>query len=154
VHTRWIETEFTNTIEPFAAEAITAEAPAPRQEIVAEVNGRRVTVSLPAEFAARTSTAGPRPAPRRGRSSHTAPAGGGNSVVAPMQGTVVKIEVAVGDHVSAGDVIAVDEAMKMENPIAAHRDGVVTSVAVEDGATVTSGAVVAQIGDGPKNGDS
>jgi acetyl-CoA/propionyl-CoA carboxylase biotin carboxyl carrier protein len=71
-----------------------------------------------------------------------------------MQGTVVKIEVAVGEQVASGDVIAVVEAMKMENPIVAHRDGVVTAIAVEVGATVTSGAVVAEIGDQPNDGDA
>ena len=146
VHTRWIETEFVNTIEPFTGAAAAPESPGPRQEIVAEVNGRRVTVSLPAEFATRTGGTG-RPTPRRGKSAHNAPTASGHAVVAPMQGTVVKIAVAVGDAVLAGDVVAVVEAMKMENPIAAHRDGVVTSIAVEIGGAVTAGAVVAEIGD-------
>jgi acetyl-CoA/propionyl-CoA carboxylase biotin carboxyl carrier protein len=154
VHTRWIETEFVNTIEPFTGTGTgtgVADAAGPRQEIVAEVNGRRVTVSLPAEFAARSGAAATggtgRTAPRRGKSAHTASTASGNAVVAPMQGTVVKVAVAVGDTVSAGDVVAVVEAMKMENPIPAHRDGVVTSVAVEVGGAVTAGAVVAEIGD-------
>ena len=149
VHTRWIETEFVNTIEPFTGTGATAESTDPRQEIVAEVNGRRVTVSLPAEFAlgrAEAARAGKSPA-RRAKSAHTAPTASGNAVVAPMQGTVVKVAVAVGDAVSAGDVVAVVEAMKMENPITAHRDGVVTSVAVQVGGAVTAGAVVAEIGD-------
>ncbi len=149
VHTRWIETEFVNTIEPFTGTGAAAEPTDPRQEIVAEVNGRRVTVSLPAEFAlgsAGAARAGKSPA-RRAKSAHTAPTASGNAVVAPMQGTVVKVAVAVGDPVSAGDVVAVVEAMKMENPITAHRDGVVTSVAVEVGGAVTAGAVVAEIGD-------
>jgi acetyl-CoA/propionyl-CoA carboxylase biotin carboxyl carrier protein len=149
VHTRWIETEFVNTIEPFTGTGATAEPTDPRQEIVAEVNGRRVTVSLPAEFAlgrAGAARAGKSPT-RRAKSAHTAPTASGNAVVAPMQGTVVKVAVAVGDAVSTGDVVAVVEAMKMENPITAHRDGVVTSVAVQVGGAVTAGAVVAEIGD-------
>ena len=155
VHTRWIETEFVNTIEPFTgAAAAAADEAGPRQQIVAEVNGRRVTVTLPAEFAigsggaSRGSGSG-KGTTRRAKSAHTAPTASGNAVVAPMQGTVVKVAVAVGDAVSAGDVVAVVEAMKMENPIPAHRAGVVTSVAVEVGGAVTAGAVVAEIGDPP-----
>ena len=152
VHTRWIETEFVNTIEPFAGvSGATIEDPGPRQQIVAEVNGRRVTVTLPADFGAVSGqrTGSGRPTARRAKSSHTAPAPSGHTVVAPMQGTVVKVAVAVGDSVSVGDVVAVIEAMKMENPITAHRDGVITAVEVEVGATVKSGGAVAEIGDAP-----
>ncbi|HOZ57289.1 MAG TPA: biotin carboxylase N-terminal domain-containing protein [Nakamurella multipartita] len=152
VHTRWIETEFDNTLEPFdVASAVPAGEPAARQEIVAEVNGRRVRVSLPADLAVRSS--GPAPARRssskRGGAAHHAPGGGGDAVVAPMQGTVVKVAVAVGDMVAQGDVVAVVEAMKMENPITAHKAGTVASIAVEVGGAVTAGAVVAQIEDAP-----
>ncbi len=152
VHTRWIETEFDNTLEPFdVASAVTTGEPAARQEIVAEVNGRRVRVSLPADLAVRSS--GPAPARRssskRGGAAHHAPGGGGDAVVAPMQGTVVKVAVAVGDTIAQGDVVAVVEAMKMENPITAHKAGTVASIAVEVGGAVTAGAVVAQIEDAP-----
>ena len=152
VHTRWIETEFVNTIEPFAgAPGAPPEAPpAERQEFVAEVNGRRVKVALPADLAA--AVLGGSPGPRANSSRrhrlrlHHAPATGGAAVIAPMQGTVVKVAVAVGDQLAEGDLVAVIEAMKMENPITAHRAGVVTAVKVEAGGTVTAGAVVAEIG--------
>jgi len=152
VHTRWIETEFVNTIEPFAgAPGTPPEAPpAERQEFVAEVNGRRVKVALPADLAVAILGGSPGPranASRRHRTRlHHAPATGGAAVIAPMQGTVVKVAVAVGDELAEGDLVAVIEAMKMENPLTAHRAGVVTSVKVEAGATVTAGAVVAEIG--------
>jgi len=155
VHTRWIETEFVNTIEPFAgasgAPGAPPEAPpAERQEFIAEVNGRRVKVALPADLA--VAILGGSPGPRASSSRrhrprlHHAPATGGAAVVAPMQGTVVKIAVAVGDELAEGDLVAVIEAMKMENPLTAHRAGVVTSVKVEAGATVTAGTVIAEIG--------
>jgi len=154
VHTRWIETEFVNTIEPFplppAGDA--AEPAGPLRQFVAEVNGRRVQVSLPADlvFAGRAGRSGDAPGrARRGRTAHSAPVFSGGAVVAPMQGTVVKVAVEVGDAVTAGDVVAVIEAMKMENPITAHRDGVITAVGVEVGGSVTAGATVAEIGDAP-----
>ncbi|WP_420122601.1 acetyl/propionyl/methylcrotonyl-CoA carboxylase subunit alpha [Nakamurella sp.] len=160
VHTRWIETEFDNTLPPFDLAAAAAPAGSPaggdRQTIVAEVNGRRVAVTLPAEFTALASAAGrggsPAPARRastRGAAAHHSPEGGGDAVVAPMQGTVVKVAVAVGDTVAPGDVVAVVEAMKMENPIPAHKAGVVSTIGVEVGGSVTAGATVAEITDPP-----
>jgi acetyl-CoA/propionyl-CoA carboxylase biotin carboxyl carrier protein len=150
VHTRWIETEFDNTLVPFDAASVAPGAePGARQVIVAEVNGRRVTVTLPAELAVRSAGPAParRPSSKRGGSAHHSPEGGGDAVIAPMQGTVVKVAVSVGDSVAQGDVVAVVEAMKMENPIPAHKAGVVKSINVEVGGAVTSGAVIARIED-------
>ncbi len=149
VHTRWIETEFDNRIEPFGAAAAQGTAPgaapAERRTVVAEVNGRRVSVSLPADLLA-PAPAGPGMArARRSAAGHAAPTAAGGAVVAPMQGTVVKVAVAVGDAVSAGDVVVVVEAMKMENPITAPADGVIAAVAVDVGDPVTVGAVVATV---------
>jgi acetyl-CoA/propionyl-CoA carboxylase biotin carboxyl carrier protein len=147
VHTRWIETEFVNTIEPFAAPADAADAPAPRQTVVAEVNGRRVTVTLPGDLAIASSgrMAGPAK-PARSRRGTKAPAAvGGDAVTAPMQGTIVKIAVAAGDMVAAGDLVAVIEAMKMENPVVAHRDGTVAELPVSVGDAVSSGAILATL---------
>jgi acetyl-CoA/propionyl-CoA carboxylase biotin carboxyl carrier protein len=149
VHTRWIETEFVNTIEMFPTPvAVETPAPAgPLREFVAEVNGRRVRVGLPAELVT-AGAARPTASPGRSRRSkvaHAVPLPTKGAVVAPMQGTVVKVAVAVDDAVRAGDVIAVIEAMKMENPITAHHDGKITAVKVEVGGKVTAGAVVAEI---------
>jgi acetyl-CoA/propionyl-CoA carboxylase biotin carboxyl carrier protein len=150
VHTRWIETEFVNTLEPFDASTAEAADPAgPLREFVAEVNGRRVKVGLPPDLVTVVgsgSRRGGSPSrPRRAKAGHLASAASGASVVAPMQGTVAKVAVAVGDPVSVGDVVAVVEAMKMENPITAHRDGVITSLSVEVGGTVTAGSEIAEI---------
>jgi acetyl-CoA/propionyl-CoA carboxylase biotin carboxyl carrier protein len=159
VHTRWIETEFDNTLPAFDPSSAAAAGEAgERQTIVAEVNGRRVSVTLPSgvpmltSMATRSAGPAPRRASKRGGSAHHSPEGGGDSVVAPMQGTVVKVAVAVGDTVAPGDVVAVVEAMKMENPIPAHKAGVVKSIKVEVGGSVTAGAAVAEIEDAPVEG--
>jgi len=148
VHTRWIETEFENTIEPFAGAPEAGDAPAPRQTIVAEVNGRRVAVTLPGDLAigAAPASSARREAPARSRRGGKAPSAvSGDAVTAPMQGTVVKIAVEVGDAVAAGDLVAVVEAMKMENPVVAHQAGTVAELPVGVGETVASGAVLATI---------
>jgi acetyl-CoA/propionyl-CoA carboxylase biotin carboxyl carrier protein len=147
VHTRWIETEFDNTIPPFSGAPEVADSGMPRHVVVAEVNGRRVEVSLPRDMpipkAGGSRTAGAGPTKRAQRTS--AATVSGDAVTAPMQGTVVKVAVADGDAVSAGDLVVVVEAMKMENPVTAHKDGVVSDLAVEVGAAVTAGTVLANL---------
>jgi len=148
VHTRWIETEFDNTIEPFSA--VTDELPEPdeRRSVVVEVGGRRLEVSLPGGLsvgaAAAPKAAGAKP---RKRAGGKAAAVSGDAVAAPMQGTIVKIAVEDGQTVAAGDLIVVLEAMKMENPVTAHKAGTVTGLAVSTGETVTQGSVLCELKD-------
>jgi acetyl-CoA/propionyl-CoA carboxylase biotin carboxyl carrier protein len=152
VHTRWIETEWDNTIEPFTGgEPLDEDDARPRQKVVVEVDGRRLEVSLPADLAL-SNGAGPdavgairkKPKPRK-RGSHAGAAASGDAVTAPMQGTVVKVAVEEGQQVAVGDLVVVLEAMKMENPVTAHKDGTITGLAVEAGAAITQGTVLAEI---------
>jgi acetyl-CoA/propionyl-CoA carboxylase, biotin carboxylase, biotin carboxyl carrier protein len=152
VHTRWIETEWNNTVEPFTGgEPLDDEAARPRQKVVVEVNGRRLEVSLPADLALSNGAGGDpagvirkKPKPRK-RGSHAGAAASGDAVTAPMQGTVVKVAVEEGQEVAVGDLVVVLEAMKMENPVTAHKDGTITGLAVEAGAAITQGTVLAEI---------
>jgi acetyl-CoA/propionyl-CoA carboxylase biotin carboxyl carrier protein len=155
VHTRWIETEWNNTVEPFTGgEALDDEEATPRQKVVVEVGGRRVEVSLPGDLAigggggaaAAAGAIKKKPKPRK-RGAAGGKAASGDSVTAPMQGTVVKVAVEEGQQVSAGDLIVVLEAMKMENPVTAHKDGTVTGLSVEAGAAITQGTVIAELKD-------
>jgi acetyl-CoA/propionyl-CoA carboxylase biotin carboxyl carrier protein len=149
VHTRWIETEFDNTIPPFVGEAGDAGEEEPRQSVVVEVGGRRLEVTLPANLAVGGGGAEPaavKVAPRK-RSGGKSVAASGDAVTAPMQGTIVKIAVEDGQTVAAGELVVVLEAMKMENPVTAHRSGTVTGLAVGQGETVTQGAVLCEIKD-------
>jgi acetyl-CoA/propionyl-CoA carboxylase biotin carboxyl carrier protein len=153
VHTRWIETEWDNTIEPFTGGgAVDEEESQPRQKVIVEVGGRRVEVSLPGDLAlggGAASASGAirkKPKPRK-RAAAGGAAASGDAVTAPMQGTVVKVAVEEGQQVSAGDLIVVLEAMKMENPVTAHKDGTVTGLSVEAGAAVTQGTVLAELKD-------
>jgi acetyl-CoA/propionyl-CoA carboxylase biotin carboxyl carrier protein len=149
VHTRWIETEFENTIEPFAGGADAAVEAEPRETVVVEVGGRRLEVSLPGGLAVgRGSGAGAaKAAPKRRSAGKAGAAAGGDSVVAPMQGTIVKIAVEDGQQVEAGELLLVLEAMKMENPVTAPKAGTVSGLTAEPGSTVTSGTVLCQITD-------
>jgi acetyl-CoA/propionyl-CoA carboxylase biotin carboxyl carrier protein len=154
VHTRWIETEWDNTIEPFTAgEPLDEDEALPRQKVVVEVGGRRLEVSLPGDLALgggggpATDSVGAirkKPKPRK-RGAAGGAAASGDAVTAPMQGTVVKVAVEEGQQVSTGDLVVVLEAMKMENPVTAHKDGVITGLAVEPGAAITQGTVLAEI---------
>ncbi len=147
VHTRWIETEFDNQIEPFAGPATDGAAPAERERVVVEVGGKRLEVVLPAGLGASAGrgSAGRAAAPRRSSSTKAHAAAGGDALTAPMQGTIVKIAIVEGQLVEAGDLVIVLEAMKMEQPITAHKSGTVTGLAAEVGQTVTSGAVLLQL---------
>ncbi|MBF6145074.1 MULTISPECIES: acetyl/propionyl/methylcrotonyl-CoA carboxylase subunit alpha [Nocardia] len=155
VYTKWIENEWENTIEPYTGgRPIEDEDEGARQTVVVEVGGRRLEVSLPGQFSVGAGAAGAagngagvirkKPKPRK-RGGAGASAASGDAVTAPMQGTVVKVAVEEGQSVEAGDLIAVLEAMKMENPVNAHKSGVVTGLAVEAGAAITQGTVLAEI---------
>ncbi|MGD9530473.1 acetyl/propionyl/methylcrotonyl-CoA carboxylase subunit alpha [Pseudonocardia sp.] len=148
VHTRWIETEWDNTVEPFAGGQEADEEAAPRQNVVVEVGGRRLEVSLPGDLAIGTGGAaakGRAPRKRGGGAGGTAVSG--DAVTAPMQGTIIKVAVSDGDTVSAGDLVVVLEAMKMENPVTAHKDGTVTGLTAEQGSSVAQGTVLCEIKD-------
>ncbi|MGY1794107.1 acetyl/propionyl/methylcrotonyl-CoA carboxylase subunit alpha [Geodermatophilus sp. SYSU D00525] len=150
VHTRWIETEWDNRVQPYGAAPAGAEEEASRQTVVVEVGGRRLEVSLPAGLAAGGGApvaAGGGAKPRKRGSGHGGSAVSGDSLTSPMQGTIVKVAVDEGDTVEAGDLVVVLEAMKMEQPLTAHKAGTVTGLSAEVGATVTSGAVICTIAD-------
>ena len=147
IYTRWIETDFVNDIEPWSGSLADAASAPARQTIVVEVDGKRIEVSLPARLAAASgglsATLGAAPT-RRGGAGAVVTATG-DSVKAPMQATIVKLAVAEGDSVVKGDLILVLEAMKMEQPIAAHKDGLVANVNVAVGETVSSGYLLLEI---------
>ncbi|GAA3481350.1 acetyl/propionyl/methylcrotonyl-CoA carboxylase subunit alpha [Streptomyces yanii] len=150
VHTRWIETEFVNEIKPFAAPAdAEAEEEAGRETVVVEVGGKRLEVSLPSSLGmslARTGlAAGAKP--KRRAAKKTGSAASGDTLASPMQGTIVKIAVEEGQQVQEGDLIVVLEAMKMEQPLNAHRAGTIKGLAAEVGGSVSSGAVICEIKD-------
>jgi acetyl-CoA/propionyl-CoA carboxylase biotin carboxyl carrier protein len=147
VHTRWMETEFDNQIPPFAGAAEAAEEAASREIVVVEVGGKRLEVSLPVGFGS-GGGAGPRKAaPKRSAGKRSASGASGDSLIAPMQGTIIKVAVSDGDVVSAGDLVVVLEAMKMEQPLNAHKSGTITGLAAQVGAVVTSGATICDIKD-------
>ncbi|WP_270886392.1 acetyl/propionyl/methylcrotonyl-CoA carboxylase subunit alpha [Pedococcus sp. 5OH_020] len=147
VHTRWIETEFDNRIPPYAGPiAQVPQEPDERQSVVVEVAGKRLEVVLPGGL----SLGGgggtvKKKAPRRSGASKAGAAASGDSLTAPMQGTIVKIAVQEGQEVAEGDLVVVLEAMKMEQPITAHRPGTITGLTAHVGQTVTNGAVLAEI---------
>ena len=152
VHTRWIETAFVNDIPAWTPTGTDVEASdaGDRQRVVVEVGGKRLEVVLPASlgsFSTGGGSAKPAKAKKRSRSGGAAAAAGGNALTSPMQGTIVKVAVAEGDVVAEGDLVVVLEAMKMEQPLTAHRAGTITGLAAVAGETVSAGAVIATIED-------
>nr|WP_161563251.1 biotin carboxylase N-terminal domain-containing protein [Streptomyces antimycoticus] len=148
IHTRWIETEFNNTIAPFAPVSPDEdEEPTARETVVVEVGGKRLEVSLPASLGVATAPAGGSKKPKRKAVKKSGSAASGDALASPMQGTIVKVAVGEGDTVAEGDLIVVLEAMKMEQPLNAHRAGTVKGLTAEVGASITSGAVICEIKD-------
>ncbi|MCG7425727.1 MULTISPECIES: acetyl/propionyl/methylcrotonyl-CoA carboxylase subunit alpha [Kocuria] len=148
VHTRWIETEFDNSIEPFAASPEPAADEPERQTVVVEVGGKRLEVTMP-QLPGTARSAAPaqaKPRKQRGARGGTAARGAsGDALTSPMQGTIVKIAASNGDEVAEGDLIVVLEAMKMEQPLTAHKAGVLKDLEVSEGDTVSAGTVLATI---------
>ncbi|MDR6199105.1 acetyl-CoA/propionyl-CoA carboxylase biotin carboxyl carrier protein [Microbacterium sp. SORGH_AS428] len=142
VYTRWIETEYVNEIPAWDGELGDIAQPEQRHTVVVEVGGKRLEVSLPDRIAAAPAQTGRPAAVPPSRRSHqtTANAGAsGDAVKAPMQATIVKIAVSEGQQVVKGDLVVVLEAMKMEQPIQAHKDGVVGAINASAGTTVSAG---------------
>lgn len=150
IHTRWIETEFVNEIPAFVVPAAddTEDEPG-RETVVVEVGGKRLEVSLPSSLGmtlARTAAAGGAK-PKRRAAKKSGPAASGDTLASPMQGTIVKVAVEEGQQVNEGDLIVVLEAMKMEQPLNAHRSGTIVGLSAEVGASLTSGAAICEIKD-------
>jgi acetyl-CoA/propionyl-CoA carboxylase biotin carboxyl carrier protein len=147
VYTTWIETDFNNTITPYSGGAADVDEPEERQKVTVEVGGKRVEVVLPGGLGAVAAAGGGAGAkkPKRKAGGSGAAAVSGDSLTSPMQGTVVKIAVEDGQEVAEGDLVVVIEAMKMEQPINAHKAGTISNLAATVGETIGAGAVVADI---------
>jgi acetyl-CoA/propionyl-CoA carboxylase biotin carboxyl carrier protein len=147
VFTRWIETEWDNNIEPWSGQLDHLPSDEPRHEIVVEVDGKRLEVSVPKRLLVGEigSAAGHAPKRAKNSSASTHMGAKGNTLSAPMQSTVVKLAVTEGDRVEEGDLVIVLEAMKMEQPMKAHRSGVISGISVEVGATISAGTKLLDI---------
>ena len=141
VYTRWIEEEWDGELPSTPATDEDADTGAPaRRTFAVEIDGRRIEVALPEELVA----AGPaKRKPKKRRANKAAVSG--DAVASPMQASVIKVNVEEGQEVAEGDVLLVLEAMKMENPVKAHKVGAVTGLAVEVGGQVNKGAVLMEL---------
>ena len=136
VYTSYIENEFKNEISAFALTPAPITTRVAAENLVAEVNGKRFEVKIHT----------PEPVVKRHRAKESKIGGaGGTGLTSPMQGTVVKVAVEVGQAVVAGDLIIVLEAMKMEQPLIAHRSGMIANLTAVIGETVASGTVLCDI---------
>ena len=136
IYTSYIENEFNNDIPMYHAPVVPLETHMAPEQLVAEVNGKRFEVLVHA----------PKPVVKRHRAKQSMAGGaGGSALASPMQGTVVKIAVNEGDRVEIGDLVIVLEAMKMEQPLMAHKAGVISNLSAVIGATVSSGTALCDI---------
>jgi acetyl-CoA/propionyl-CoA carboxylase biotin carboxyl carrier protein len=136
VYTSYIENEFKNEIPPFAQSALESQTHAAAEHLVTEINGKRFEIFVHA----------PEPVHKRHRAKQGASgASAGTALTSPMQGTVVKVAVQEGQKVEAGELIIVLEAMKMEQPLSAHRSGVISNLSAIIGETVSSGSTLCDI---------
>ena len=136
VYTSYIENEFVNTIPAFTATTEPLQSHMAPEHLVTEINGKRFEIMVHA----------PKPIVKRHRAKAGMAGGsGGSALSSPMQGTVVKIAVEVGATVHVGDLIIVLEAMKMEQPLMAHKSGVISNLTAVIGATVSSGTILCEI---------
>ena len=146
--TKWVETNLDfNSLPAMTAPGITVGDGQVRKDVTAEVNGRRVTVALwmPGSGGGAAPVA-PGNAAKPRRQHHAGVKGSGSgTVTVPMQGTIVKVSVEVGQHIDAGDTVVILEAMKMENSVNAEKGGIVTAIKVVAGDSVGAGDVVAVI---------
>ncbi len=147
VYTKWIEEEWsglpegTNTAE--VVDPADEEDTVPPKIFAVEVDGRRIEVAIPGHLLFGGAT--PRKKSKKRRGAGSKAAASGDTVVAPMQGTVIKVNVEEGQEVAEGDVLLVLEAMKMENPVKAHKSGTVTGLSVETGAQVNKSVALLDI---------
>ena len=136
IYTSYIENEFKNEIPPFAQSALESQTHAAAEHLVTEINGKRFEIFVHA----------PEPVHKRHRAKQGASgASAGTALTSPMQGTVVKVAVQEGQKVEAGELIIVLEAMKMEQPLSAHRSGVISNLSAIIGETVSSGSILCDI---------
>uniref|UniRef100_UPI0037C8E834 acetyl/propionyl/methylcrotonyl-CoA carboxylase subunit alpha n=1 Tax=Nocardioides rotundus TaxID=1774216 RepID=UPI0037C8E834 len=149
VYTTWIETDYDNQLQPWSGDSAEAEEAGERQRVTVEVGGRRLEVVLPGGLGGLGggAAAGAAKKPKRGGGKRSGGAVSGDAVTSPMQGTIVKVVVEEGQEISEGDTVVVIEAMKMEQPLKAHKSGTVAGLQAEVGQTVNNGAVIAEIKD-------
>ncbi|MGI5282694.1 acetyl/propionyl/methylcrotonyl-CoA carboxylase subunit alpha [Nonomuraea polychroma] len=146
IHTRWIETEFGGRIAAYDGGGTTAEREN-RATYVVEVGGKRIELNMPVlAGVAAGAPADERPR-RRSASRKTAGTASDDALICPMQGTIVKVAVKNGQQVAAGDLVVVLEAMKMEQPLSAHKPGVVRGLSSNVGDSVSNGAHICDIAD-------